>query len=135
MTSRSLFDRVGGMEFFDELTRRFYEGIATDAVLLPLYPEPEDLEPARVRLAYFLAQYWGGPDTYSQHRGHPRLRMRHAPYRIGERERDHWLTHMVAAVEASDAGDDERQELLAYFVTAAEHLRNDDSMRLVDPGP
>jgi hemoglobin len=61
--------------------------------------------------------------------------MRHAPYRIGERERDHWLMHMVAAVEASDAGDDERQELLAYFVTAAEHLRNDDSMRLVDPGP
>ena len=134
MTDTPLFDRVGGMAFFEALAARFYEGVATDAVLLPLYPDPEDLGPARERLALFLAQYWGGPDTYSQRRGHPRLRMRHAPYVIGERERDHWLMHMAAAVEASGAPEAERHELLDYFVRAAEHLRNDEQMRLVDPG-
>jgi hemoglobin len=130
----SLYQRVGGLAFFERLSAAFYEGIATDEVLLPLYPDPADLRPARRRLALFLAQYWGGPDTYSQERGHPRLRMRHAPYVIGPLQRDRWLVHMAAAVEHSGAPREVQAELMTYFVRAAEHLRNDDPMNLVEPG-
>lgn len=132
MTEATLYQRVGGLSFFEQLAAAFYEGIATDEVLLPLYPDPADLGPARRRLALFLAQYWGGPDTYSQERGHPRLRMRHAPYLIGPLQRDRWLVHMAAAVERSGAPRDVQAELMTYFVRAAEHLRNDDALRLTE---
>jgi hemoglobin len=128
----SVYQQVGGLAFFERLAEAFYEGIATDEVLLPLYPEPHDLAPAQRRLALFLAQYWGGPDTYSQERGHPRLRMRHAPYVVGALQRDHWLMHMAAAVERSGATPALQAELMTYFVRAAEHLRNDDALRLTD---
>ena len=91
---------AGGMAFFASLVDHFYEGVAQDPVLLPLYPEPHDLSKARPRPMLFLAQYWGGPSTYSDERGHPRLRMRHAPFAIGEAERDAWLRHMLGSLEA-----------------------------------
>jgi hemoglobin len=131
-TAPSLFSRVGGLPFFERLVDAFYEGVATDEVLLPLYPEQPDLTGARHRLTLFLAQYWGGPATYNEERGHPRLRMRHFPFRIGAVERDHWLAHMGAAVKtvcaADDIPDDVAEELIGYFVTAAEHLRNDTGL-------
>jgi hemoglobin len=119
-----LYDRVGGEAFFVALVDRFYDGVANDPVLRPLYDEASDLRDERRWLALFLGQYWGGPGTYSELRGHPRLRMRHAPFAIGIEERDHWLAHMTAAVDASDAGTAERAELLAYFTSAADFLIN-----------
>ena len=95
----SLYDEVGGEPVFRRLVDRFYDGVAGDPVLRPLYPD-EDLGPARDRLRMFLVQYWGGPTTYSDNRGHPRLRMRHATWVIGEREREAWLRHMGAAVDS-----------------------------------
>ena len=97
----SLIFRVGGQPFFDRLVAAFYEGIATDDLLAPLYPDFPDFEPAKHRLSLFLAQYWGGPSTYMEERGHPRLRMRHFPFHVGPLERDRWLLHMAAAVERS----------------------------------
>ena len=91
-----MFDRVGGQPFFSALVDRFYAGVATDPVLRPLYPD--DLVEPKEHLALFLAQYWGGPRTYSEERGHPRLRMRHAPFVIGSLERDAWLRHMTDAL-------------------------------------
>jgi hemoglobin len=120
----SVYDRVGGMTFFEALVDRFYEGVADDPVLLPLYPEPHDLAPARRRLTLFLAQYWGGPSDYSDERGHPRLRMRHAPFSIGGEERDRWLVHMRAAVASLDPPPDIERALLDYFDMAAESMRN-----------
>jgi hemoglobin len=90
----TVYEAAGGMPFFEALVDRFYEGVAADPDLLALYPEPNDLRGARHRLTLFLAQYWGGPDTYSKERGHPRLRMRHAPFAVGPDARDRWLTHM-----------------------------------------
>ncbi|MGI9645083.1 MAG: globin [Ilumatobacteraceae bacterium] len=126
----SLFSRVGGAEFFEQLVDAFYEGVATDEVLAPLYPESPDFSGARHRLTLFLIQYWGGPTTYSDERGHPRLRMRHFPFPVGPDERDRWLAHMAAAIEATctDDQDDVASELTAYFVPAAEHLRNDTGL-------
>ena len=122
-----LFDRVDGVEFFARLVERFYAGVVEDTVLAPLYP-PDDIEGARARLTWFLVQYWGGPTTYSDHRGHPRLRMRHAPFAIGEAERDAWLRHMGAAVDeaaaAGEVGPDDRDRLMAYFEMAAGHMVN-----------
>ena len=120
----TVYDQVGGMAFFERLVDRFYEGVADDPVLLPLYPEPHDLAPARRRLTLFLAQYWGGPSTYSDERGHPRLRMRHAPFSIGGEERDRWLVHMRAAVASLDPPPDIERALLDYFDMAAESMRN-----------
>ena len=120
----TVYDRVGGMAFFEALVDRFYEGVADDPVLLPLYPEPHDLAPARRRLTLFLAQYWGGPSDYSDERGHPRLRMRHAPFSIGGEERDRWLVHMRAAVASLDPPPDIERALLDYFDMAAESMRN-----------
>src|SRR3954447_12262425 len=87
----TVFEAVGGMPFFEALVDRFYEGVAADPNLLAVYPEPDDLSGARHRLTLFLAQYWGGPDTYGRERGHPRLRMRHAPFAVGPDARDRWL--------------------------------------------
>jgi len=128
-TAPTLFFRAGGMDFFEALVDAFYEGVATDEVLLPMYPEQPDLAGARHRLTLFLAQYWGGPTTYMDERGHPRLRMRHFSFHVGPLERDRWLAHMAAAVEqvcsARVTPDGVADELMAYFVPAAEHLRND----------
>ena len=119
----TLFERVGGEPFFVALVDRFYDGVAGDPVLRPMYREG-DLSEERRWLALFLVQYWGGPTAYAEHRGHPRLRMRHAPFRIGIEERDHWFAHMRAAVEASGAAPSEQGELLAYFTSAADFLIN-----------
>lgn len=126
----SLFEVVGGQEFFDKVVDEFYDAVESDHVLIRLYPEGNDTVGARRRLAQFLSQYWGGPDTYNQERGHPRLRMRHGPFIIGELERDRWLVHMSAAIESACATLDDavasqvRTKFVAYVVNAAEHLRN-----------
>jgi len=121
---QAIYDAVGGMAFFEALVDRFYEGVASDPDLLALYPTPSDLRDARHRLTLFLAQYWGGPSTYSDERGHPRLRMRHAPFAIGPAERDRWLTHMRAALDQLAPEPDVRRAFEEYFVLAAESMRN-----------
>jgi hemoglobin len=118
----SLYERVGGTPFFVALVDRFYAGVSGDPVLRPLYPD--DLNDPKAHLAMFLAQYWGGPTTYSETRGHPRLRMRHAPFVIGELERDAWLRHMGAAVRDGRLDRGDEAELLAYFEMAAQTLVN-----------
>ena len=120
----SLFERAGGTVFFEALVARFYEGVASDPVLRAVYPEA-DLKPAQHRLTLFLIQYWGGPSTYDQERGHPRLGMRHAPFAIGPAERDRWLVHMRAAI-AEMAAPDVAGELERYISMAAEAMRNRD---------
>lgn len=121
----SLFERAGGLPFFETLVDRFYDGVAVDPLLRPLYPEA-DLAGARRRLTLFLAQYWGGPTTYDQERGHPRLRMRHAPFAIGPAERDRWLTHMRAALAGLAPPADVAADLERYIAMAAEAMRNRD---------
>lgn len=120
----TLYERVGGDEFFVRLVDRFYDGVVGDEVLLRLYPEHTDLTGARERLRLFLIQYWGGPTTYSDQRGHPRLRQRHFPFAIGALERDRWLVHMLAAVEEVTTDEAIRAELTEYMVRAAEHMVN-----------
>ena len=120
--SNSLYERVGGAGFFTSLVDRFYASVEQDSVLRALYPQ--DLGPPRRHLALFLVQYWGGPRTYSEERGHPRLRMRHVRFRIGQTERDAWLRHMRAAVEASPAAPADMQALIDYFEPAATSLIN-----------
>lgn len=120
---KTLYDRAGGTPFFEALVGRFYDGIETDPELRPIYPEP-DLAGARHRLTLFLIQYWGGPTTYDQERGHPRLRMRHAPFAIGPVERDRWLVHMRAAMVELAPPPDVAAELDRYFTMAAEAMRN-----------
>ena len=122
----SLYDAAGGMLFFETVVDRFYAGVALDPVLRAIYPEPDDLAGARHRLTLFLVQYWGGPRTYDAERGHPRLRMRHAPFAIGPVERDAWLAHMNAAIAAADASVDVIDRLRAYVEMAAEAMRNRD---------
>lgn len=119
---RSIYATLGPGAFH-ELTATFYAGVAQDPLLRPLYPE-EDLEPARRRLALFLIQYFGGPTTYSDERGHPRLRMRHVPFPIGRAERDAWMTHMRAAVAALDTSDAVKAAMLRYFEDAATFMIN-----------
>jgi hemoglobin len=123
MAEPTLYDTLGGMPFFERLVDRFYDGVAGDDVLRPLYPEV-DLAGARRRLTLFLAQYWGGPGTYSQERGHPRLRARHVPFSIGGPERDRWLVHMRAAIDASGAPEAPRARLHEYVTLAADAMRN-----------
>jgi len=122
LPAASMYDRLGGMAFFEALTASFYAQVATDPVLRPLYPD--DLEGARHRLCLFLAQFWGGPRDYEEDRGSPRLRARHLGFRIGTAERDRWLQHMSAAVEASGVGALERAQLLTYFQATASHMVN-----------
>jgi hemoglobin len=121
----SLFERAGGTPFFEALVARFYAGVEGDPLLRAVYPEP-DLGPARQRLTLFLIQYWGGPTTYDRERGHPRLRMRHAPFAIGPMERDRWLLHMRAAIAAMSPPPDVAEELERYIAMAAEAMRNRD---------
>ena len=121
----ALFEAMGGQETFHRLVARFYEGVRDDPVLRPLYPE-EDLAPAEGRLRMFLVQYWGGPRTYSAQRGHPRLRMRHVPFRIGRAERDAWLRHMRDALDELDLAPEAERMLWDYLVMAADSLVNSD---------
>jgi len=115
------------MVFFERLVGRFYDAVATDPILRPIYPEIDDTLPdARHRLTLFLAQYWGGPTTYDLERGHPRLRMRHAPFAIGPAERDAWLGHMSEAVHQLEPPPSVASRLVAYFALAAEAMRNRD---------
>jgi hemoglobin len=118
----SLYDRVGGEAYFVALVDRFYERVERDPVLRPLYPA--DLEPGKANLAGFLGQYWGGPPDYSARRGHPRLRMRHFRFPIGEPERDAWVRHMAAAVRESEAAPEDADALVEYFAGAAARLVN-----------
>ena len=130
--SVTVFMAVGGQAFFDDLVGGFYRRVAEDPVLLPLYPDAHDLGPAADRLAKFLAQYWGGPTTYSEERGHPRLRMRHVPFTIGPTERDAWLAAMLTSLDDVMVGtplDDELREqvkerMAEYFTLSAQHLVN-----------
>jgi hemoglobin len=119
----TLFDRAGGTPFFESLVGRFYAGVAEDPVLRAIYPEA-DLAAAQYRLTLFLIQYWGGPRTYDEKRGHPRLRMRHFPFAIGPAARDRWLVHMRAAIAELAPPGDVAVELDRYFGMAAEAMRN-----------
>lgn len=119
----TFYERVGGAPTFERLVKVFYDDVAGDEVLRPLYPE-EDLGPAADRLRMFLEQYWGGPTTYSEQRGHPRLRMRHAPYRVDTVARDRWLLHMRTAVDSLNLDDDLDSELWSYLVMAAHSMVN-----------
>jgi hemoglobin len=122
MEESTLYERVGREPFFTALIERFYEGVAGDPVLRPLYPD--DLAPGKAHLAGFLSQYWGGPSQYSMERGHPRLRRRHAPFAIGQVERDAWVRHMTEAVAAADCSPRDAALLLAYFDDTATFLMN-----------
>lgn len=119
----TFYDQVGGEQTFHRIVARFYEEVAKDELLRPLYPE-EDLGPAEERLRLFLIQYWGGPHTYSDQRGHPRLRMRHAPFKVGPAERDAWLRCMRIAVDEVDLPTAHRDQLWQYLESAAQSMVN-----------
>ncbi|HEX4224151.1 MAG TPA: globin [Pseudonocardiaceae bacterium] len=122
-TPESFYEAVGGEETFRRIVSRFYAQVAVDEILRPLYPE-EDLGPAAERLTLFLMQYWGGPHTYSDQRGHPRLRMRHAPFTISPIERDAWLKNMRIAVDEEKLPEQYRAQLWSYLEMAAQSLLN-----------
>jgi hemoglobin len=119
----TFYDAVGGEPTFRKLVHGFYQRVATDPVLRPLYPE-QDLAGAEDRLRMFLEQYWGGPTTYSQQRGHPRLRMRHVPFRVDSRARDAWLSHMRASMDELDLTPEQDADLWKYLTMAAHSLVN-----------
>lgn len=121
--SSSFYDAVGGSDVFRRLVDAFYARVADDPLLRPLYPEAE-LEPAAERLRLFLEQYWGGPKTYSEQRGHPRLRARHAPFVIGPSERDAWLRHMRAALDSLALPPEHAAQLWEYLERAAYFMVN-----------
>jgi hemoglobin len=122
-TEQSFYAAIGGEPTFRRLVDEFYVGVAEDPILRPLYPEA-DLGPANERLRMFLEQYWGGPGTYSQQRGHPRLRQRHAPFKVGPAERDAWLHHMRRAVDSLDLAPEHAATLWAYLERAAMFMVN-----------
>ena len=120
---QTFYDAVGGEPTFRRIVARFYAEVAADDVLRAVYPEDE-LGPAEERLRLFLMQYWGGPTTYSDQRGHPRLRMRHAPFRIGPRERDAWLRAMRIAIDEAGLAERHREQLWSYMESTASHMVN-----------
>ncbi len=120
----NFWEQVGGRATFEKLVRAFYDGIRTDEVLLPMYPEQPELEPAIQRLTGFLEQYWGGPTTYSEERGHPRLRMRHMAFRVNPDARDRWLHHMRAALDTLELPPLQDATLWAYLDRAAQAMVN-----------
>ena len=128
----SFYDAVGGEPTFRRLVHRFYEEVAADPELRPVYPS-RDLGPAEEHLRMFLIQYWGGPATYNERRGHPRLRMRHAHFAIGPAERDAWLRHMRTALDELKLDDAHDAELWDYLVMAANSLVNQVSDRGAGP--
>ena len=119
----TFYEEVGGETFFADLISQFYAHVATDPILRPMYPD-SDMKGAAERLQMFLEQYWGGPSTYSEERGHPRLRMRHAPYAIDDGMRDRWMTHMTKALQVCVSSPEIVAEMHDYFVRAADHMRN-----------
>ncbi len=119
----NFYEQMGGHATFVRLVDVFYDGVAEDEVLRPMYPE-EDLGPAKERLLMFLEQYWGGPTTYSEQRGHPRLRMRHAPFHVNPDARDRWLLHMHAAVDALALPPLQEETLWGYLMRAAHAMVN-----------
>lgn len=119
----SFFDEIGGEAAFKLIAAKFYEGVSNDAILAPMYPK-EDMAGAEDRLRMFLEQYWGGPTTYSDLRGHPRLRMRHMPFHINPEARDRWLLHMRTAVDAAGLSELHRVTLMDYFDRAAHSMVN-----------
>ncbi|MFG3053649.1 globin [Kitasatospora sp. NPDC048239] len=123
LSEETFFDQVGGEPTFRRLVHRFYQGVAGDELLRPMYPE-EDLGPAEERLVLFLMQYWGGPRTYSEQRGHPRLRMRHVPFKVDRAAHDAWLKHMRAAVDELALPTDTERQLWDYLTYAAASMVN-----------
>lgn len=135
-SGETFYDVVGGEQTFRRIVSRFYQGVADDPLLKEMYPD--DLDASADRLRMFLEQYWGGPRTYSEQRGHPRLRMRHATFRIDAHARDVWLGHMRTAVDEAGLPPDREQELWTYLVMAAESLINtldEDDPRAQPKGP
>ena len=123
--SETFYDAIGGEKAFEQLVSHFYALVAIDPILRPMYPT-DDLHGAAIRLKMFLEQYWGGPKTYSEERGHPRLRMRHAEFKIGTKERDAWLLCMKSAVSEVEITTDQRNELWSYLEGAAQFLINSE---------
>jgi hemoglobin len=124
LTQITVYDLVGGSDTFFRLADTFYRRIDADPFLRPMFPD--DLEGAKERLALFLIQYFGGPSTYSERRGHPRLRMRHLPFSIGRAERDAWLGHMLAAIDAIGIAEPARSQMREYFERGATFMINRD---------
>ncbi|MBS43732.1 MAG: globin [Nocardioides sp.] len=120
---QTFYDEIGGEETFRRIVARFYEGVAGDEVMRPMYPE-EDLGPAEERLRLFFMQYWGGPTTYSDRRGHPRLRMRHAPFAVTPDARDRWLQHFRAALDSVDLTPEQDARFWDYATHAAQFMVN-----------
>ena len=123
--SETFYEAIGGEKAFEQLVSHFYALVAIDPILRPMYPT-DDLHGAAIRLKMFLEQYWGGPKTYSEERGHPRLRMRHAEFKIGTKERDAWLLCMKSAVSELEITPEQRNELWSYLEGAAQFLINSD---------
>jgi hemoglobin len=119
----TFYDEIGGEATIRRIVHTFYEGVAADEVLRPLYPE-EDLGPAADRFALFLVQYWGGPTTYSDTRGHPRLRMRHAPFAVTPLAAEHWLRHFRAGLDAADLTPEQDERFWDYVTHAAQFMVN-----------
>lgn len=119
----TFYDEIGGYPTIAGIVERFYAGVATDAVLRPLYPE-EDLAPAAERFTMFLVQYWGGPTTYSERRGHPRLRMRHAPFAVTPLAAERWLVHFRAGLDEADLTEEQRARFWDYVTHAAQFMVN-----------
>ena len=123
LVNDTFYDEIGGLDTIRVIVGTFYEGVATDEVLRPLYPEA-DLGPATERFTLFLAQYWGGPTTYSDTRGHPRLRMRHAPFAVTPDARDHWLTHFRAGLDKAALTPQQDEKFWDYVTHAAQFMVN-----------
>ena len=119
----TFYDEIGGFDTFKRLVDKFYEGVASDEVLRPLYPE-EDLAPAAERFTLFLVQYWGGPTTYSDNRGHPRLRMRHAPFAVTPNAKEHWLRHFRAGLDEIALTPEQDAVFWDYITRAAHSMVN-----------
>jgi hemoglobin len=124
----NVYEAAGGAQTFRRLVERFYARVAEDGLLRPIYPDA-DLSGATERLTLFLIQYWGGPSTYNEQRGHPRLRLRHQPFAIGQAERDAWFGHMTAAVDSLELAPALRKALLDYFETASTAMINRPAQR------
>ena len=119
----SFYEEIGGEAFFVDLTAQFYAQVAVDPILRPMYPE-SDLKAAAMRLQWFLEQYWGGPTTYQENRGHPRLRMRHSEFHINLAAHDAWLKAMRAAVDGVEMKPEHREQLWGYLEMAAAAMIN-----------
>ena len=119
----SFYDEIGGRETMRRIVAKFYEGVAEDPLLRPMYPE-EDLGPAEERFLLFLTQYWGGPTMYSEQRGHPRLRMRHAPFAVTPEARDHWLANFRAALDSVELTPEQDARFWEYVTHAAQFMIN-----------